>query len=88
MYDNEALTSPVDDFDPVTEEQRHKARLLVCTKAIDATEAAEVMKMLGIYPGQEEVDLRETRHGGYHFNTSNLAGGGSTPPRILRGALP
>lgn len=39
------LTTP-----PLTDEQRHQAALEVCSRAVDATEAVELLTMLGLVP--------------------------------------
>lgn len=54
------MTDLVDYFDPVTEEQRERARYTVCANAAGYTpeeqlqDATTLMKMLGIFPGQED----------------------------------
>lgn len=51
-----ALIETVDHFDPLTDEQRHAAALVVCGNAVDADEAHTFMAMLGLLPGQEDED--------------------------------
>jgi hypothetical protein len=53
VRDPRVLTDEVEFFDPPTTEQVDKARLIVAANGADAEEAAELMKMLGLYPGQE-----------------------------------
>lgn len=57
MYDNEARTNQVEGFDPVTDNQRQLARLQCCAHASNHQEASELMKMLGIFPGEEDEGL-------------------------------
>jgi len=42
-----------DDRPDLTEDQRAHARRVVAGGSIDAADAAQLMMMLGIYPGQE-----------------------------------
>lgn len=48
---------PFDDRPDLTADQRTQARFLVCANSEDAADAAELMLMLGIFPGQEEVSF-------------------------------
>lgn len=57
MYDNEARTNQVEGFDPITDAQQHLARLQICAHTSDAAEATELMRMLGIFPGEEDPGL-------------------------------
>lgn len=52
--DSKNLTDQVDYFTPLTSEQCSKARKTVCAFAENATDAAELMRALGIHPDQDE----------------------------------
>jgi len=43
---------------PITDEQRTAARRTVAENAIDVADATELLKMLGLYPGQEVEDFK------------------------------
>jgi hypothetical protein len=49
---NVELVPPEREF-PVTEAQRAKARWAIAGRAIDASDAAELMLMLGVHPCQQ-----------------------------------
>lgn len=51
--DSKAMTDLCEYHDPPTAEQTMKARRVVAGNATDAADAAELMKMLGLFPGQE-----------------------------------
>ena len=54
--DSKNLTDAVEYFDPLSQEQKEKARLTVCGLAENAEDATELMKMLGIHPSQDDED--------------------------------
>lgn len=51
--DSKNLTDAVEYFDPLTSEQRSKARKTVCSFAENAKDATELMMALGIHPSQD-----------------------------------
>lgn len=51
--DSKAMTDLCEYHDPPTAEQIMRARRVVAGNADDAADAAELMKMLGLFPGQE-----------------------------------
>jgi hypothetical protein len=56
MRDPKSLTDSLEGFDPLSDQQKAKARITVCHWSEDAAQAAEIMKMLGIAPGQHDDD--------------------------------
>lgn len=52
--DSKNLTDAVEYFDPLSADQKSKARLTVCGFAKDAADAKELMLMLGIHPSQDD----------------------------------
>jgi hypothetical protein len=52
--DSKNLTDVVEYFDPLSEEQKAKARVTVCHFAENTTDATELMLALGIHPSQNE----------------------------------
>lgn len=56
MIDPGALTDLCEYFDPLTDQQKDRARRTVCACATDAADAAELLRALGLYPGQETDD--------------------------------
>jgi hypothetical protein len=52
--DSKNLTDAVEYFDPLSEDQKSKARLTVCGLANDAEDAKELMLALGIHPSQDD----------------------------------
>ena len=52
--DFETSSSQIGDIDPHTPDAKRRAQLVVCSFAENATEAAELLTILGIFPGQEE----------------------------------
>jgi hypothetical protein len=60
--DYSARTDECEYFDPLTEDQKARARLTVCRSAVGATlaeqvaDAAELMFALGIHPSQAGED--------------------------------
>lgn len=52
--DSKNLTDAVEYFDPLSQEQKEKARMTVCHFATDAEDAANLMLALGIHPTQED----------------------------------
>lgn len=44
------IGTQIEDDAEASEEERHKAALLVCGRSADAAEAAELMSMLGLFP--------------------------------------
>lgn len=55
--DSKNLTDAVEYFDPLSQDQKDKARLTVCHFAKDAEDAKELMLALGIHPSQDEPVL-------------------------------
>lgn len=77
----------VDECEILTEDQLRKARLLVAGRAENASEAGELMRMLGIHPSQDGTAYLTA------LPASNIPTSGSgfadtrvpsTPPRMLR----
>ena len=58
--DSKNLTDAVEYFDPLSEEQKDKARLTVCHFAENANDAAELMMALGIHPNQSDEPVLAT----------------------------
>jgi hypothetical protein len=54
MRDPKSLPDSLEGFDPLSEGQKEKARVTVCHHSDDASAAAETMRMLGVYPGQQD----------------------------------
>ena len=52
--DSKNLTDAVEYFDPLSQDQKDKARLTVCRFAADAEDAANLMLALGIHPSQDD----------------------------------
>lgn len=52
--DSKNLTDAVEYFDPLSQEQKDKARITVCHFADNAKDAADLMLMLGIHPSQDD----------------------------------
>lgn len=52
--DAEAMTETM-ECDPLEETQIERARRTVCANSADATEAIELMMMLGIHPDQDKA---------------------------------
>lgn len=64
MLDPQGFTAQIEDVGELTDEQREqvaaqrkKAQRTVAAYATDAEDAAELMKMLGIHPSQDEPIL-------------------------------
>ena len=51
--DSKNLTDQVEYFTPLSDDQREKARRTVCGMAENATDAAELLKILGLHPSQD-----------------------------------
>lgn len=57
--DSRAMTDQVEDFDPLTGDQMGAVRILIAanakgrSKKAQVEDAVELMKMLGVYPSQE-----------------------------------
>lgn len=51
--DHRCLTDEVEYFDPLTEDQKAKARRTIAGNAIDVDDAIEIMMMLGVHFSQE-----------------------------------
>ncbi len=55
-FDPSARTDLVAHFDDLTSDQAEKARRVICGhEDINAEDATTIMKMLGIFPGEEEI---------------------------------
>ena len=52
--DSKAITDLCEGFNPLTEEQQAKARLVVCANAIDVDDAIKLLMILGLHPDQED----------------------------------
>ena len=52
--DSKNLTDAVEYFDPLSEEQKSRARMTVCNMAENVTDATNLMFALGIHPSQNE----------------------------------
>lgn len=52
--DSKNLTDAVEYFDPLSQEQKEKARMTVCHFAADSQDAADLMSALGIHPDQDD----------------------------------
>jgi hypothetical protein len=52
--DSKNLTDAVEYFDPLSQDQKEKARMTVCHFAENATDATELMMALGIHPSQDD----------------------------------
>jgi hypothetical protein len=55
--DSKNLTDVVEYFDPLSQDQKSKARLTVCHFAENSKDATELMLALGIHPSQNEDEL-------------------------------
>lgn len=53
MRDSKNFTAVCDNAQEPTDEEKAAARLIVCGNAADAEEAADLLKMLGLFPGQD-----------------------------------
>ena len=60
--DSKNLTDAVEYFDPLSEDQKAKARKTVCHFSDNAEDAAELMWALGIHPNQNEDFLDMPRN--------------------------
>lgn len=52
--DSKNLTDAVEYFDPLSQEQKDKARMTVCQFAKDTQDAIDLMLALGIHPSQDD----------------------------------
>lgn len=52
--DSKNLTDAVEYFDPLSEDQKDKARITVCHFAEDVEDARNLMLALGIHPSQDD----------------------------------
>lgn len=52
--DSKNLTDAVEYFDPLSEEQKARARMTVCHNAESVSDAIDLMFALGIHPTQNE----------------------------------
>jgi hypothetical protein len=52
--DSKNLTDAVEYFDPLSQDQKEKARMTVCHFAENTTDATELMMALGIHPSQND----------------------------------
>lgn len=52
--DSKNLTDAVEYFDPLSQDQKAKARLTVCHFAKDVEDATNLMLALGIHPSQKD----------------------------------
>lgn len=52
--DSKNLTDAVEYFDPLSQEQKDKARMTVCHFAKDTQDAVDLMLALGIHPSQDD----------------------------------
>ena len=55
--DSKNLTDVVEYFDPLSQDQKSKARITVCHFAENSTDARDLMLALGIHPSQNEDEL-------------------------------
>ena len=55
--DSKNLTDVVEHFDPLSQDQKSKARLTVCHFAENSNDARDLMLALGIHPSQKEDDF-------------------------------
>lgn len=53
MRDSKNFTAVCDNAQEPTEAEKAAARLVVCGNAANADEAADLLKMLGLFPGQD-----------------------------------
>ena len=72
--DHKAREDQIGDFTPVSEAQRAACRLVICDRAIDAEDAAELMRALGVHPDQH-LDTYLTGPAGPVNSTHGLAVG-------------
>lgn len=55
--DSKNLTDAVEYFDPLSQDQKSKARLTVCHFAENTEDAVNLMLALGIHPSQDEESV-------------------------------
>lgn len=59
--DSKNLTDVVEYFDPLSQDQKSKARMTVCHFAENSQDATDLMLALGIHPSQDDEDLLSAR---------------------------
>jgi hypothetical protein len=60
VRDSKNFTAVCDDVEEPSEREKAAARLTVCDNALDADDAAELLRMLGLYPGEDNSALPVT----------------------------
>lgn len=59
----DAMAAQVEEPMPFTEQQKQAARRIVCGNAVDIADAVDLLSMLGILPGQDDLGINSVSPG-------------------------